>query len=808
MKKLLLILLMAGCVYGADSKITDLDTATTVAPTDLAVVVIDPGGSAITKKITIDDLTESIPAQTITAAMLLSTNAAVNGYRANYDSGSGGVTWTDPAETDPMSVKYHGIQAAGTLTFNNTDKYLTLPSITYWYKGTQYTSAVSRTCDLDLTGDRDNSSNTITANKLYYFYFKDATGKLYWSDSVWSFTENVFVATVYWTGTAGAVQRELHTHTRNIDWHIWGHDTIGTRYESGSELTTPTTATDNAVDIATGTYHDEDQDYATGRLQTIRGWRKVSTSVYTFEDYALPYLGANADPKFVDVDSGAGYVLTSVGDTDFVCYWVYASLDIDRPLYIIPTTANTAHNTLALARTETSPQTLNIGLNSEMKLIYKFIYRGDGEFQELVDYRSSSPVPGGGTSSVSAGSVSVNPTGNISSTNAQSALAELDSEKQVVMGGDDNYVTDAEKIVIGNTSGTNSGDNATNSQYSSLVSNATHTGDVTGSVALTIAAGRIYSSMLATTNSPADGQVPTYDEATTKVTWDTPAAGSASISDTLGETIAAGQPVYQKISDGKWYKAKAVDGYTNNLAVCTVGGNANDTGTFIRSGQITDLTGLPSSTGVWLDQSTAGAYVGAVPNSGVIVPIGSSESTTVLNVSIGLVGYGVSTVFQREIVFALEGNTAVETAFGSLYMHDGTNYNQYSRAFDDTTQEYAGGKFKVPENINPLGTVTFWAAVTAATGAASKNVQLSFEHKALTTNEAWDAAMTAEDSGDKAIDATTGDITIITWTETVANLGWVAGDYVPFRLSRKDAGSNDLTGDMYWFLFAMVLPLI
>lgn len=37
-----------------------------------------------------------------------------------------------------------------------------------------------------------------------------------------------------------------------------------------------------------------------------------------------------------------------------------------------------------------------------------------------------------------------------------------------VLGADDNYVTDAEKIVIGNTSGTNTGDNATNSQYSGL----------------------------------------------------------------------------------------------------------------------------------------------------------------------------------------------------------------------------------------------------------------------------------------------------------------------------------------------------
>ena len=33
-----------------------------------------------------------------------------------------------------------------------------------------------------------------------------------------------------------------------------------------------------------------------------------------------------------------------------------------------------------------------------------------------------------------------------------------DSRNQVAMGGDDNYVTDAEKTVIGNTSGTNTGD--------------------------------------------------------------------------------------------------------------------------------------------------------------------------------------------------------------------------------------------------------------------------------------------------------------------------------------------------------------
>ena len=52
---------------------------------------------------------------------------------------------------------------------------------------------------------------------------------------------------------------------------------------------------------------------------------------------------------------------------------------------------------------------------------------------------------------------------------------------------DKNYVTNAQLTVIGNTSGINTGDNAVNTQYSGLVTNAAHTGDVTGSGVLTIA---------------------------------------------------------------------------------------------------------------------------------------------------------------------------------------------------------------------------------------------------------------------------------------------------------------------------------
>jgi hypothetical protein len=46
----------------------------------------------------------------------------------------------------------------------------------------------------------------------------------------------------------------------------------------------------------------------------------------------------------------------------------------------------------------------------------------------------------------------------------------------LALGGDDNYVTDAEKVILGNTSNTNSGDNAINSNYSGLASSKADVG--------------------------------------------------------------------------------------------------------------------------------------------------------------------------------------------------------------------------------------------------------------------------------------------------------------------------------------------
>jgi hypothetical protein len=110
--------------------------------------------------------------------------------------------------------------------------------------------------------------------------------------------------------------------------------------------------------------------------------------------------------------------------------------------------------------------------------------------------------------------------------------------------------------------------------------------------------------------------------------------------------------------------------------------------------------------------------------------------------------------------------------------------------------------------VDAGGTVTFRVALLPATAAAAKNVQLRLSHAPLADGEATDVsvAWTNEDSGDIAMDAVQGDVTLATWTETVANLGWVAGDWVPFRLVRIAATANDLVGDVYVLGFQVEVP--
>lgn len=155
---------------------------------------------------------------------------------------------------------------------------------------------------------------------------------------------------------------------------------------------------------------------------------------------------------------------------------------------------------------------------------------------------------------------------------------------------------------------------------------------------------------------------------------------------------------------------------------------------------------------------------------------------------------------------AAEAMQPMETNFAALFTLEGTTTKTLVRAFDSSTEEYINGKLEVPPDVNTAGTVTFRAYVMAATAAASKNIGLTFGHRAINNSEDFDGAYTEEDTGAVAIDATQDDITQVEWTETIANLGWAAKDLVMFRLSRDVSVADNLSGDMYLFSLSITIP--
>jgi hypothetical protein len=136
----------------------------------------------------------------------------------------------------------------------------------------------------------------------------------------------------------------------------------------------------------------------------------------------------------------------------------------------------------------------------------------------------------------------------------------------------------------------------------------------------------------------------------------------------------------------------------------------------------------------------------------------------------------------------------------------GTNGYMFRNLFDDTTPEYLISQFKVPANIDTSGTVTFELEGYAST-ADGNEVQFRFEHCAKNSGESWDAAFTAEDSGDKTTSAVQDQLDFFSWTETVSNLGWAANDIVRIRLSRQaiDDGTP-VSGDYGVVHFRVRIP--
>jgi len=174
---------------------------------------------------------------------------------------------------------------------------------------------------------------------------------------------------------------------------------------------------------------------------------------------------------------------------------------------------------------------------------------------------------------------------NTGDTTAHASFSQLDYASSGHTGfapaltGDQNYVTDDDITLLGNTSGVNTGDNSANSNYSGLVTNQTHTGDVTGSIALTIASGAVDIAMLSATGVASSSNFLRGDNQ-----WATP-SGSGNVS-TSGSPVDNDFAKFVSGTDieGRSYSEvrtdlNVADGSTANSADATLLARANHTGT-------------------------------------------------------------------------------------------------------------------------------------------------------------------------------------------------------------------------------------
>jgi hypothetical protein len=249
---------------------------------------------------------------------------------------------------------------------------------------------------------------------------------------MWNFiSATVMTAIVYWNGTNLAKQNEKHGMIRDLSWHQWAHDTIGTRYESGLVGTIATASTS----FTSGIIHDEDLELSisTQSGSCVRLWyRDTGAATMTFD-----VAGAATCAKIVTGSlkyDNAG-TLTSVTNNKYVVNWIYATNDIDFPIYCVVSQAE--YNSLLDARAAGLPNVVSLP-SQEMKLLYSTIWQntsGTPTYIEKMNYRTSGTLPGGGTIATNAGSVTFIPYGTISSANVQSAIQELSDEK-VAKAGD------------------------------------------------------------------------------------------------------------------------------------------------------------------------------------------------------------------------------------------------------------------------------------------------------------------------------------------------------------------------------------
>ena len=288
------------------------------------------------------------------------------------------------------------------------------------------------------------------------------------------------------TGTPLAPTATSGTNTTQIATTEFVTSAVSTANATNANLTGPVTSTGNVTAIANGAITNAmlangavanlsgtntgDQTTITGNAGT------VTNGVYTVGDQTIAGIKTFSSTIAGSITGNAATVTTNANLTGVVTSVGNATAIADGALSIAKTsglqTALDAKAPLAsptLTGTPVAP-TATSGTNTTQIATTEFV-----------------------TSAVStANATNANLTGVVTSVGNATSIANGAITNAMLANG-----------AVANLSGINTGDNAVNTLYSGLISNATHTGDVTGSTVLTIANNAV------TTSKIADAQITT-----------------------------------------------------------------------------------------------------------------------------------------------------------------------------------------------------------------------------------------------------------------------------------------------------------
>jgi hypothetical protein len=352
-----------------------------------------------------------------------------------------------------------------TVSYNSTTRQVTLTgTFEAYYKGVLIPV---------LTNGWVSSAHT-NVNGTYYLYYDGSAFQF--STTPWTY-DKLQIAFVQY-GTNNLAIRETHGF---MQWQVHKefHQNIGTYKESGGAVTgyvaDSTTATNRRPDIGALVVYDEDLKTTINALtsKTYTQRYLVGSAVRTLITGATEILPVSGTQPYYNLNTNGTWSQALMASNDYAAIFVVG----------IPTTADTASQ--AYRYMFVQPQQVgtleqiskltpaNLTLGDTAGFVSEFVF-----FTRIIVQYLGSDWKIINVSDVAANLITITQ----STTTVHNSLSGL----QGGTTGEFYHLTATQVTTVSNTSGTNTGDNSPNSLYSGLVTNATHTGEVTGSQALTI----------------------------------------------------------------------------------------------------------------------------------------------------------------------------------------------------------------------------------------------------------------------------------------------------------------------------------